>query len=49
MENLINSSNFISAKDNDEERVIYSKSNNKEIMTNDKIDEVIEKKFKITP
>ena len=37
---------FISSKDNDEERVMHSKSDNKEIMINDTVDEVIEKRFK---
>ena len=37
--------NFISLKDNDEERVIHSKSDNIEIMINDKADEVIEELF----
>ena len=35
-------SNFISSIDNDEERVMHSKSDNIEIMINDEIDEVIE-------
>ena len=35
--------NFISAKDDsDEERVVHSKSDNMEIMTNDKADKVTE-------
>ena len=34
--------NFISSKDNDEERVMHSKRDNIEIMTYDKADEVIE-------
>ena len=34
--------NFISSKDNDEERVMHSKSNNKEIKINGKPEEVIE-------
>ena len=38
--------NFISFTDNDEERVIHSKSDNKEIMINDEADEVIKKIFK---
>ena len=39
--------NFISSKDdNDEERVMHSKSDNMEIMINDKGDEDIEKRFK---
>ena len=38
--------NFISSKDNDEECVTHSKCNNKEIMINDKADEVIKKVFK---
>ena len=33
--------NFMSSKDNDEERVIHLKSDNKEIMINDKADEFI--------
>ena len=32
--------NFISSKDNDEERVMHSKSDNIEIMINDKADQV---------
>ena len=39
-------SNFISSKDNDEECVMHSKSDNKEIMINNKTDEVIKKLFK---
>ena len=35
--------NFLSSIDNDEERVIYSKSDNIEIMINDEVEEVIEK------
>ena len=38
--------NFISLKDNDEERAIHSKNDNKEIMINDKAVKVIEKLFK---
>ena len=38
--------NFISFTDNDEERVIHSKSDNKEIMINDEADEVIKNIFK---
>ena len=39
--------NFISSKgDNDEERLIHSKSDNIEIMINDEADEVIETPFK---
>ena len=38
--------NFVSSKDNDEDRVMHSKSDNKEIKINDKADEVIEKLFK---
>ena len=39
--------NFISAKDDsDEERVVHSKSDNMEIMTNDKADKVTEEFFK---
>ena len=37
--------NFIFSKDNDGERVMHSKSDNIEIMINDKADEVIEKFF----
>ena len=37
--------NFISSKANDEERVMYSKGDNIEIMINDKADEVKEKFF----
>ena len=37
--------NFISSKDNDEEHVTHSKSDNIEILINDKSDEVIEKLF----
>ena len=33
--------NFISSIDNDEEHVLHSKSDNMEIMINDKADEVI--------
>ena len=38
--------NFISSKDNDEEGVMHSKSDNKEIIINDKADEVTGKLFK---
>ena len=38
--------NFISSKDNDEERVMYLKSDNIEIMINDEVDEVIKKVFR---
>ena len=38
--------NFICSKDNNEERKMHSKSDNKEIMMNNKVDEVIEKLFK---
>ena len=37
--------NFISSKDNDEERVMHSKSDNIEIMINNRADEVIEELF----
>ena len=37
--------NFISSKNNDEERHMHSKSDNVEIMMNDKADEVIEEPF----
>ena len=36
---------FISSKDNDEKRIINSKSNNIETMINDRADEVIEELF----
>ena len=46
MENSIyNSKNFISSTDNDEERVMHSKSDSIEIMINDEEDEVIEEIF----
>ena len=46
MENSI-ITHFSSSKDeNDEERVMHSKSDNIEIMTNDEADEVIEELFK---
>ena len=35
--------NFISSRDNDEERVMYSKKDNIEIMINDEADEVIKR------
>ena len=37
--------NFISSKDNDEERVIHSKGDNIEIMINDKPEDIIEDPF----
>ena len=37
--------NFISSIDNDEERVMHSKSDNIEIMVNDEADEVIKELF----
>ena len=37
--------NFISSIDNDEERVMHSKSDNIEIMINDEADEVIKELF----
>ena len=37
--------NFISSVDNDEEPVMHSKSDNSEIMINNKVDEVIEELF----
>ena len=37
--------NFISSKDNDDEHVLHSKSDNTPIMINDKVDEVIEELF----
>ena len=39
--------NFISSKDNDEERVLHSESDNVEIMINDKAHEVIEEPFQL--
>ena len=46
MENSINKAiNFISSKDNYEDRVMQSKKDNIEIMTNDKEDAVIEELF----
>ena len=36
---------FMSSKDNDQERVMHSKSDNKEIMINNKSDEVIEELY----
>ena len=39
--------NFISPKHKDEKHVIHSKSDNIEIMTNDKVDEVIDKLFEL--
>ena len=42
------SNNFISSKDdNDEEQLIYSKQDNKKIVTNDRAEEVITKIFKL--
>ena len=37
--------NFMSSKDNDELQVMHSKSDNIEIMKNNKTDEVTEKRF----
>ena len=46
MENSIsNNNNFISSKDDDKERVMHSKSDNIEIMINDKTDEVMQELF----
>ena len=46
MENSIsNRNNFISSKDDDKERVMHSKSDNIEIMINDKTDEVMQELF----
>ena len=39
-------SNFVSSRGNDKERVRHSKSDNIEIMINDKVEEVIEELFK---
>ena len=42
MENSVSNNNFISSKDdNDEERAMYSKSDNIEIMINNEADELI--------
>ena len=41
--------NFISFKGNDEERAMHSKSDNKEIMINDKADGFIEERFESLP
>ena len=38
--------NFISSKDNDEEHVLYSKSDDKKIKINEKVGEAIKKLFK---
>ena len=46
MENPISDRfNFMSSKDNDEERVMHSKSDNMEVMINKKADEVIGELF----
>ena len=51
MENLrleeekVTKDNFIPSTDNDEESVMYSKSDNTEIMINDEADEIIEELF----
>ena len=37
--------NFVSSKDNDEEQIMHSKSDNIEIMINDEADEVIQVLF----
>ena len=37
--------NFMSSKDNDEERVMYSKSDNIDLIINDKPDEVTQELF----
>ena len=42
---LTNPNNFISSLDNDEDRVMHSKSDNTEIMINDEEDEIIEQLF----
>ena len=42
---MSNSNNFISSKDDDKERVMHSKSDNIEIMINDKTDEVMQELF----
>ena len=45
-ENLFKmATNFTSSKDSDKIRTIYTKSNNREIMTSNKIAEIIEKLF----
>ena len=38
--------NFISSKDSDESRTMYTKSNNMQIMMGNETDEIIEKLFK---
>ena len=42
---LTNPNNFISSLDNDEDRVMHSKSDNTKIMINDEEDEIIEQLF----
>ena len=37
--------NFVSSKDNDEEQIMHSKSDNIKIMINDYVDEVIQELF----
>ena len=37
--------NFVASKDIDEEHVMHSRSDNREIMINDKADEVMEEHF----
>ena len=41
--------NFISSKDDDEERVMHSKSNNIELMSHDNANEVINELFESFP
>ena len=38
--------NFISSKDADEESVMFSKSNNAELMTSDHVNDIVDKLFK---
>ena len=46
MENSINEAiNFMSSKDNEQECIMHLKSNNKEIMSQDKADEATEQLF----
>ena len=40
--------NFVSSKDNDEEKVMHSKSDNIEIMINDEADEIFKRTFSVT-
>ena len=44
MKNSVN--NFISSKDVNEERVMYTKSGNKEFMNHDNVDDIVKELFK---